>query len=407
MKKALLILSFCFPVLGFSQTWSDRNSSISNDLEDVFFIDNNNGWAVGRQGKIIQTTDGGSTWSEQNSGSTKDLNKVYMISTSNGYVVGDGGTVLKYNGSGWSALNISFSQDMYGVYFLDASTGWVSGDWGRIMMTTNGGSTWTTQMSNSIYSNTFEDLHMLSANEGWAVGSSGRVLKYDGTNWNNVNNPATANLTDLHGVSFISSNDGFMVGESSTIYHWDGSSWNTNNTALSSNSYHVYDVRMINGNLGYAATSPGFGGEGIILKYNGSTWVKDYEYTGMNSELFTGITSTPNGNIIAVASIGIIKMKSGGSTPTGVDGIETDQKNVSVYPNPFSSNFVIRLSQAGSEHVSLSLTDLQGRVLKAFYDKTPGGNSSISVDAGDLANGIYFYTLTTSDTSITGKLVKE
>ena len=225
MKKALLILSLCLPVLGFTQTWADLNSGITNDLEDVYFVDNTNGWAVGRQGKIIRTINGGTSWSTQNSATTKDLNKIFMVSSSLGYAVGDGGTGIKYNGTSWSTLNISFSQDMYGVYFLDATTGWVSGDWGCIKMTTDGGSTWTTQMSNSIYSNTFNDLHMLSATEGWAVGSSGRVLKYDGTNWTTVSNPASNNLDDLHAVSFISSNDGFMSGESSGMYHWDGNSW--------------------------------------------------------------------------------------------------------------------------------------------------------------------------------------
>jgi photosystem II stability/assembly factor-like uncharacterized protein len=408
MKKTLLILALCLPSIGFMQTWTDLNSGITNDLEDIYFADNDNGWAVGRQGKIIRTTNGGTSWSTQNSTTTKDLNKIFMVNSSAGYAVGDGGTVLKYNGTTWSTLSIGFSQDMYGVYFLDASTGWVSGDWGCIKMTTDGGSTWTTQMNNSIYSNTFNDLHMLSSTEGWAVGSSGRVLRYDGTNWTSVSNPASSNLNDLHAVSFTSSNDGFMSGQSSGMYYWDGSGWSTFNTDLSSNSYHIYDVHMISSTLGYAATTPGFGGQGIILKYDGNSWAKDYEYGGMNSELFTGITSTSNGNIYVVASTGMIKMKSsGGSVPTGITKNRIKGTELSVYPNPSSTLFVFNFPLSEASNVSLSITDIQGKIIKMTNEKRMASeNNSIAVDGSSFENGIYFYTLTTSNSSITGKIIK-
>lgn len=407
MKKVVLILVFSLPIIGWAQTWNDQNSSITNDLEDVYFADNSNGWAVGRQGKIIRTTDGGANWSEQNSGTTKDLNKVFMTGTTNGYAVGDGGTVIKYNGLTWSALNISFSQDMYGVYFLDANTGWVSGEWGRIMMTTNGGSNWTIQMSNSIYSNAFYDLHMLSATEGWAVGSSGRVLEYDGTNWTNIANPATSNLTSLHAVSFISSNDGFMTGESSSVYHWDGNTWSVHNTALSNNSFHVYDVHMVNSSLGYAATSPGIGGGGVILKYNGSTWTKDYEYTGMNSELFTGITTTPNGNIIAVASTGLIKMKTSGGNPTSLNENKISKKDVTVFPNPFSTSLNINFTLKKRNLVTFTIKDLSGKELFISETFLNSGVQQIIADGASLPSGFYFYTLSSPEQFLSGKLLKQ
>jgi photosystem II stability/assembly factor-like uncharacterized protein len=405
MKKTLLILSLCLPVLGFTQSWSDQNSSITNDLNDVAFVDNNNGWAVGRQGKIVHTTNGGATWAEQNSGTTNDLQRVSMVSSTSGYAVGATGTVIKYNGSTWSTLNISFSQDMYGVYFLDSNTGWVSGDWGRIMMTTNGGSTWTIQMDNSTYSNTFRDLAMLSATEGWAVGSSGKVLKYNGSSWSSVSNPATANLTDLYAVGFSGSGNGFTSGQNSTMYQWDGSSWNTQNTALPDNSFHVYDLCMLSSSLGYAVTTPGFGGGGVILKYNGNTWASDYAYTGMNSELFTGVTATPNGNIYAVGATGMIKMKgTGGTTPTGIAINNANASGLQVYPNPFTSAFTISLPASENGNVTVALKDLTGKLVKT--SSTAVTNSTIVMDGNDLTSGLYFYTVITPHTIVTGKLVK-
>ena len=40
-------------------SWSLQNSNTSNILHDIFFIDNNNGWAVGHEGTILHTNNGG------------------------------------------------------------------------------------------------------------------------------------------------------------------------------------------------------------------------------------------------------------------------------------------------------------------------------------------------------------
>src|SRR5262249_3840074 len=46
-------------------TWVPQNSSTSNELEGVSFPDPNNGWAVGEHGTIVHTGDGGLTWARQ------------------------------------------------------------------------------------------------------------------------------------------------------------------------------------------------------------------------------------------------------------------------------------------------------------------------------------------------------
>jgi len=398
MKKKLLVLCAFLPLLCLSQTWNNQNSSISNDLNSVSFIDDNNGWAVGRQGKIVHTTNGGSTWSEQNSGTSKDLNKVHMISSTVGYAVGNNGTFIKYNGSAWSTVNINFSQDMHGVFFLDASTGWISGDWGRIMMTTNGGSSWTNQVTNATYSNLFYDLYMLSPTEGWAVGTSGKVLKFDGSNWANISNPASA---DLYSVYFSSSSNGFMTGKNSAVYQYNGSSWSQHNTALPDNGFHVYDVHIVNNNLAYAATTPGLGGAGIILKYNGSTWTKDYEFTGLGSELFYGITITPGGNAYAVAAGGMIKAGIG----TGATGIERHLRgnlDPVIFPNPFADKLI--LAPGKSERIEFSLTDVTGKVVKSIVLSI--ASERYDLDCHDLEPGVYLYTVTGTNIVERGKLVK-
>ena len=402
-KKLLFALAIIIGPVSANAQWTDQNSSISNDLQDIHFLDNNNGWAVGRQGKIVYTTNGGGTWTSQNSGTTNDLNDVFMVNTSCGFAVGDGGKVLKYNGSSWSTIDISYSQDMFGVHFLDATTGWISGDWGRIMMTTDGGTSWTTQVNNTMYSNCFNDLHMISSSDGWAVGTTGRILHYNGTNWSNV---VSGTTETLNCVSFSSATNGFIGGESSTMLFCNGSSVSTYGTDLPDNSFHIYGVVTLGNSLAYAATSAGFGGGGIILKYNGSTWAVDYEYTGMGTELFTGIDFPSTSKGFAVANSGIIKTYGSGGT-SGLNEDETDLET-SIYPNPFSQQFLVTVVVEKNETTTVQLLDIAGKVVAELANEAISQDElKIEYDAAQLQAGVYFVKVTSGSKTSMVKVLKQ
>ncbi len=81
-------------------TWTQQTNPDSNSLYGVFFLTQNIGWAVGSQGTILYTANGGDTWTVQGAGhTTAFLRGVHFVSTNNGnvgYVVGNGKTLLKY-----------------------------------------------------------------------------------------------------------------------------------------------------------------------------------------------------------------------------------------------------------------------------------------------------------------------
>jgi photosystem II stability/assembly factor-like uncharacterized protein len=74
-------------------------------LTALSFSDSQHGWAVGHEGVIMATVDGGKTWQRQDDG--KDDNSVFLD-----------------------------------VRFLDSNTGFAAGAYGKFLTTSNGGKTW-------------------------------------------------------------------------------------------------------------------------------------------------------------------------------------------------------------------------------------------------------------------------
>jgi hypothetical protein len=106
-------------------------------LASVHFPTLINGWAVGANGLIKFTTDGGETWFPQPSGTTRNLN---------------------------------------GVCFANADTGWAVGDGGTIIWTTNGGASWGNQISGT--TSDLHDVQFLSSKHGYAVGANNTIIEY-------------------------------------------------------------------------------------------------------------------------------------------------------------------------------------------------------------------------------------
>ena len=74
-------------------------------------------------------------------------------------------------------------------------------------------------------------------------------------------------------------------------------------------------------------------------------------------------------------------------------------------PNPFTetSDVIIYLREGGA--LSLTVTDILGNVVnQGNLGLLGAGNHTISIDAKGLTSGVYFYTLSTKDHSVTKKM---
>jgi photosystem II stability/assembly factor-like uncharacterized protein len=83
-------------------SWLPQKTLIRWALNDVFFMGPLTGWAVGENGSILHTSDGGGTWSLQASGTKNVLLGVAFTSALTGWAVGFGGTILHTTDGGAS-----------------------------------------------------------------------------------------------------------------------------------------------------------------------------------------------------------------------------------------------------------------------------------------------------------------
>ena len=110
------------------QTWSVQLEGAGN-LSDLFFVDENTGWAVGVT-DLLHTSDGGETWVSQRPGSgTSNLKSVHFTDPLNGWIVGNIGIMLYTDdgGNSWNTVPPITDTSFNEVLFLDKNTGWVTG----------------------------------------------------------------------------------------------------------------------------------------------------------------------------------------------------------------------------------------------------------------------------------------
>jgi photosystem II stability/assembly factor-like uncharacterized protein len=164
--------------------WSHADSGTLTDLEGIACRSVDACVAVGGGGAVFTTSDGGGHWSSHSSGTTKALNAVTCAGPSTCYAVGDGGTALKSTDGGaiWSSQASNTSEPLYGVSCPSATTCVAVGRAGTLRATTNG-ATWTAQTSTNT-----ERLHAVSCPSTtacFAAGDSGRLMRTTdgGANW--------------------------------------------------------------------------------------------------------------------------------------------------------------------------------------------------------------------------------
>lgn len=242
------------------------------------------GWAVGTNGTILKSSDGGATWDKQDSAESENLNAVYAISSTLAYAVGDyaggyGYIITTTNGTNWSRWEDTDlpQADLHDIHFAYSDstgwTGWAVGNSGTVIKITNAGSSpsWVDQTSAAgVVPKPLYSVCAVYSDMVWAVGNSATIIvsSNGGDTWSakDTELPPQLSNANLRAVDFANPTVGYVAGERhsnvlTTLLRTidGGDSW----TPIAKGAgKHLYDVFMVD-----ICSSWAVGEDGIIMQF--------------------------------------------------------------------------------------------------------------------------------------------
>lgn len=285
-----------------------------NDLNYVKFLNDTTGWAVGKKGIILKTTDNGNNWLVQNTSSVTDLLMLWIVDYQKIIAIGTNGGVFRTTNSG---VNWIYTQlpgvnfNLSSIYYIN-NTGWIAGydhvtTNGYIYKTTNYGQNWVLNFT-SPSNHRFFSIQFLNNSTGYA--STGLYLyktTNSGINW------AQLGYFPVYKSYFINETQGIRIINylEGAVYH--GYIYKTTNSGTNSAviinlvDTLLYDLYSLNDQTMYSS-----GQKGKVLRTTnyGDNWfsIPTGISKDLNSVFFhnlqNGISVGANGTIIHTSNSG-------------------------------------------------------------------------------------------------------
>ncbi len=392
-------------------SWRSNAVTLQN-LNALYFTNEQTGWVVGDYGIILHTSNGGDAWELQVAGKSKHLKDVFFIDQNRGWAVGNdtlGGVVLQTNDGGisWDSLAINLSDHgLNSILFMGPDSGWIAG-YDIVLRTTDGGLSWGPVFSG----NDFTDIFFLSAADGWLL-TYNKVYKTSngGSGWNEIIvNPMMA--LEFNGIFFISPDTGFVIGDSLGKYFYDrrgivyktvdgGITWNLIQTPIEVLWWN--DIFFTDARHGWAV---GWSTLWNLNAYNtiyttdgGANWVAQEPPLGWSASSAIFFINPEVGWRVGYSGA-ILKTTSGGNLtpvirPAVNSGIPERVHLYQNYPNPFNASTNIEFRIPNAEFTTLKIYNLIGQEIAVLLSENlKAGSYQCSWNAAGLASGVYLYKL--------------
>lgn len=387
------------PALANSQASMQR-------YDDVFFLDENTGWAAnGFFAAIYKTTDGGLNWTLQTDGNT---------------LIPGGGLYFR------------------NVEFLNANIGFIGTFQGKFFKTVDGGDNWTEVTNISPNPAGICGISAVGSSTIYGVGlfsEPATLIKStdSGDTWTSTD--MSAHATALVEVKFIDENIGYAAGRSATggiiIKTTDGgANWTEIYNSGTAGEY-VWKIQVLDGssnNTIFGAIQQAAANPGRLIKSTdaGANWVEK-NVPGADIQAVGFISETHGW--MGGSEIGIMETTDGGDTWTdlGVGGNlnrifiinntyafaagttiykYTDQTlsnedlgfarvplEVKLSENPVEDELKFSIQYRGSDNMVVELYDINGKLLKQLVrDKIVDASGILkdySFDVNELSSGVY------------------
>ena len=211
------------------QIWRQANSPVSVMLTGLWFVDDKIGWAVGHDGVILKTLDGGENWTLQLEG--KQLNSLRIAQFQTLVDAGGDSAVPDlpldelelYLDDALIAEEEGPTQPFLDVWFSTPQEGWVLGAYGLLLKTTDGGEHWSIYSHRLPNPDRFHLNAILATRDGlFIAGEAGMLFRSldQGEQWEALDSPYDGSFfalaeyqnhllaLGLRGHLFVSSDNG-------------------------------------------------------------------------------------------------------------------------------------------------------------------------------------------------------
>ncbi|MCO5256079.1 MAG: T9SS type A sorting domain-containing protein [Lentimicrobium sp.] len=189
------------------------------------------------------------------------INDIHFVSDNEGYAVGNQGKILHYMNGEWSIMDSPVNTDLFGISFVNPNMGWAVGANGSILRYQHGN--WT-QVTSPI-TGVLKDICCLNENHCRAAGDT--ILRYNGSEW-----LIDAELSGSETIGFLNENLGWAGSSNFNLYKFENGGWSTDSSFGTSQYYRFHtlekagETMLINGS--------NISGEGLIFENSGNVWVQ-------------------------------------------------------------------------------------------------------------------------------------
>jgi len=415
MKTISFILLFIIQ-LQAQENWNIVNSGTTDNLKDVFFIDNQYGWIIGYSGTLLRTVDAGESWNSiiipyQN------LKAIQFVNQNIGWIVGD--LIIKSTdgGSLWFEQEGGLDYYLEDMHFFDDQIGVICGGTigkGKILRTTDAGNQWNENSIAAVYTPRLLSIFFLNNNLGWTSGANEILYRTTdaGISWDSIAFVLGGNENSHFGIYFADSLNGNICGaeyhgtgnNNGSIYKTSdgGSSW-TDVAGVGYGSFNSLAYHRSSNSI----YSVGYGGwpytVGRIYKSSdgGDNWV---EVSSPSSETLSEIVFTDHKGWI-VGRNGTLLTAFFPSSVEEIDNLLEFNFSQN-YPNPFNPITTIIYQIPEMSFVIIKVYDVLGnKVATLVNEEKPAGNYKAEFNGTGLPSGVYFYQLRAGNYIETKKMV--
>jgi photosystem II stability/assembly factor-like uncharacterized protein len=427
--KSIIVVIFYILTVYPQPTWEKIKTPTDFNLLKVCYLDSLHCWVAGDSGIIMFSSDQGKNWEMQNSGVSNYLSDIYFLNENLGWAVAfelegmnirskilkttNGGSI--WQNDNYRHLNIILTT----IFFIDSLNGWIGGEPFNISFTNDGGSNWNVaNIDTGSFSNfPIIKLRFSTTQYGFAVGG---LVDNVGVVWRTNNG---GNLWKAYGIAPDKFDDFLFLNS-------------TNVLTLSADIERFYPIGLLNFNL-----INNFWTYTELEKYGHVTSLSrrtDNEIWGVlrcdTSFIFSTDTGTtwdflPTNDSLCYYSIafadsihGIVTAENGyilkyiPEKPVLVESASSEIPEKFVleqnYPNPFNPSTKIRWQSPFGSHQNIKVYDVLGNEVLTLIDEYRSAgfyevefNTAETNGVTSLPSGIYFYQLKAGNRVETKKML--